>query len=79
MEESIGSLLRLTLQILRYLVVELVCELLFYWTGRLSLYVLTLGRYPSKIQQREHEGRIMLVGFIVISFLFLPFLLLLVE
>ena len=66
MEESIGSLFRLTLHVLRYFIVELVCEFLLYWTGRLSLYALTLGRYPNKRQQREHEGRIMLVGFIIL-------------
>ncbi len=69
MEESIGSLIRVTLQLLRYLVVELVCELLFYWTGRVSLHAITLGHYPNKMQRREHEGRIMLVGFIIIGIL----------
>ena len=69
MEESIGSLLRLTLHVLRYFIVELVCELLLYWTGRLSLYAITLGRYPNKRQQREHEGRLILAGFAFICIL----------
>jgi len=69
MEESIGSLLRLTLHVLRYFIVELVCELLLYWTGRLSLYAITLGRYPNKRQQREHEGRLILAGFTIICIL----------
>lgn len=69
MEESIGSLFRLTLHVLRYFIVELVCELLLYWTGRLSLYAITLGRYPNKRQQREHEGRLILAGFTIICIL----------
>lgn len=56
------------LRVIRIIFIEAFCEFLVYWVGRCFLFVVTLGHYPRGKQIKEHEGRIILTGFVVIIF-----------
>ncbi|MDP5030400.1 MAG: hypothetical protein NWQ54_11230 [Paraglaciecola sp.] len=66
MEELGEGLVRVILRVLRTILIEGICESLCYWLGRWFLLILTLGRYPQYKQLEKHQGRITLVGIIVL-------------
>jgi len=65
-EELAEGILKTFLRIIRFVLIEAICEFLLYWIGRIFLWVVTLGNYPQGRQTEEHEGRIMLTGGVVI-------------
>jgi len=50
---------------IKWLVIQVLFEFIFYWTGRIALLIFTLGRYP-KGSQIEREGTCNLVGGVII-------------
>ncbi|MGB1297401.1 MAG: hypothetical protein ACPG8A_03955 [Psychrobium sp.] len=71
MEELGESFFRVLIRILRTVLIEWMYEFTCYWAGRWFLQCVTLGRYPNKHQQQEHEGRISLVGLVVLLAIFI--------
>ena len=65
-EELAEGAIKPILRLIRFILIEAICEFLIYWVGRLFLLVMTLGNYPRGKQVEEHEGRIICTGFIVI-------------
>lgn len=66
MEELAEGAVKPILRLIRFILIEAFCEFLVYWVGRLSLLTITLGKYPRGRLAEEHEGRIILTGFVVI-------------
>lgn len=66
MEELAEGALKTILRLIRFIFIEAFCEFLIYWVGRISLLIVTLGRYPRGRQVEEHEGCIICVGITVI-------------
>ncbi len=66
MEELAEGALKTILRFIRFILIEAVCEFLIYWIGRIFLLVVTLGNYPRGRQVKEHEGRIICTGVMLI-------------
>lgn len=71
MEEVGESFIRMIIRLLRIILIEWLFEFTCYWVGRWFLKCVTLGQYPNKRQQQEHEGRISLVGLVVLLAIFI--------
>ncbi|MGB0835199.1 MAG: hypothetical protein ACPGR2_11825 [Psychrobium sp.] len=71
MEELGESFIRMIIRLLRIVLVEWLFEFTCYWAGRWFLKCVTFGRYPNKRQQQEHEGRISLVGALLLITFFI--------
>lgn len=65
MEELAEGGIKGLLRLIRLILIEGVCEILLYWIGRVFLLLVTFGRYPRGDKVDEHEGRIILIGFVV--------------
>lgn len=65
MEEIVEGPIRVVFRIIRWLLIEALCEFVFFHMGRLFLLTITFTRYPNKSQCDQHEGRISFVGFVV--------------
>ena len=66
MEELAEGAIKTILRIIRFVLVEAICEFVIYWVGRIFLLIITLGNYPRGRQVEAHEGRIICTGFAVI-------------
>lgn len=66
MEELTEGAIKYILKFIRFILIEAICEVLIYWVGRIFLFSVTLGRYPSGIQAEDHEGRIICTAGLVI-------------
>ena len=51
--------------IVKWLVVQVLFEWVFYWTGRLTLLLLTLGQYPRGSRVGKSDDECMFVGLVV--------------
>ncbi|ACA85577.1 hypothetical protein Swoo_1285 [Shewanella woodyi ATCC 51908] len=65
-EELAEGAIKTILRLIRFILIEAICEFLIYWVGRIFLLVVTLGNYPRGKQAEEHEGRIICTGIVVI-------------
>jgi len=65
MEEIVEGPIRFIFRIIRWILIEALCEFLFFHIGRLFLLMVTFARYPNKAQCERHEGRIIGVGLVV--------------
>ncbi len=66
MEELAEGIIKTILRILRFILIDAICEFVIYWIGRIFLIVVALGNYPQGRQIEKHEGRIICTGFLVI-------------
>jgi hypothetical protein len=66
MEEIAEGVIKLVYRFMRFFLLDVICEFIIYWIGRIFLLVVTLGNYPRGRQVDEHEGRIICTGFVVI-------------
>lgn len=73
MEEVAEGVIRSVFRILKWILVEALFEVVFYWLGRIFLLIVTFGRYPRGTIANQHEGRISATG----AFLFIAGLVLL--
>lgn len=65
MEEIVEGPIKFILRVIRWLLIETLCEFVFFHVGRLFLLAITFARYPNKLQCEQHEGRISFIGFVV--------------
>ena len=49
-----------------YLVIDVLLEIVFYFLGKAVLQIVTLGKYPPKIDKEHSHGFVQFVGFLVI-------------
>lgn len=64
MEELSEGLLKGLFRLIRFILIEAMCEFLFYWIGRLFLLMITLGRYPRGNKVEDDELFIIVVGIV---------------
>ena len=65
MEDVLEPLGRFILRILKWIVVEVIIELVLKSTGHMVLKLLTFGKYP---RAGRDEGRTFAVGFVCLAF-----------
>ena len=65
-EELAEGAVKTILRLIRFILIETICEFVIYWVGRIFLLTITLGNYPRGKQTEEHEGRIICTGIAVI-------------
>ena len=72
MEELLSEgVLKSVLRFFKWIIIDAIVEVLFFYTGYLTLLILTLGRYPRGDMVEKHEGRISLFGAFVLGALLL--------
>ena len=49
-----------------YLVVDVLLEIVFYFLGKVVLQIVTLGKYPPKLDKEHSHGFVQFIGFLVI-------------
>lgn len=64
MEDALKRLLQIVVEILKFLVMALVVQILFFNLGRFSLWLLTMGRYPRGSLAQQEVNWITFAGFI---------------
>ncbi|WP_281557042.1 hypothetical protein [Thalassomonas sp. RHCl1] len=69
MEEITGSFLsgivRAIFFLIRWFIVEALLEFVFYWIGKISLLIFTLGHYPKEEKARADDGIIICFGILI--------------
>ncbi|TDF42263.1 hypothetical protein EYS14_05395 [Alteromonadaceae bacterium M269] len=72
MEELLSEgVLKSVLRFFKWIIIDATVEGLFFYTGYLTLLILTLGKYPRGEMVKKHEGRISLFGAFVLAILLL--------
>lgn len=65
MEEAAEGLIKGILRFIRFLLIELFCETLAYWVGRIFLKAATLGEYPPTPETKKDKDRTIVTGVLV--------------
>ncbi|WDD97070.1 hypothetical protein [Thalassomonas actiniarum] len=69
MEEITGSFLlgivRAIFFLIRWLIVEALLEFSFYWIGRVTLLMFTLGHYPKGEKTKTDKEKIICFGLLI--------------
>ncbi|AQU85177.1 MULTISPECIES: hypothetical protein [unclassified Halomonas] len=64
MEDALKRLLQIVVELLKFIVMALVVQILFFNLGRFSLWLLTIGRYPRGALAQQEVSWITFAGFI---------------
>ncbi|HHF2940191.1 hypothetical protein [Vibrio diabolicus] len=62
LEEILTPVSRTINKVISFLVVGVFVEFGCYFLGKVTLLLLTLGRFPDKTKSQEHKGKISLFG-----------------
>ncbi|ELB2800170.1 DUF3265 domain-containing protein [Vibrio alginolyticus] len=62
LEEILTPVSRTINKVIGFLVVDVFVEFGCYFLGKVTLLLLTLGRFPDKTKSQEHKGKISLFG-----------------
>ncbi|WP_274062455.1 hypothetical protein, partial [Vibrio parahaemolyticus] len=62
LEEILTPVSRTVNKVIGFLVVDVFVEFGCYFLGKVTLLLLTLGRFPDKTKSQEHKGKISLFG-----------------
>ncbi|HHB1574560.1 TPA: hypothetical protein ACN99B_004192 [Vibrio parahaemolyticus] len=62
LEEILTPVSRTINKVIGFLVVDVFVEFVCYFLGKVTLLLLTLGRFPDKTKSQEHKGKISLFG-----------------
>jgi len=65
-----GGIINAIGRFLGYVVIDILLEIIFYWIGKISLRILTLGRYPPRQEEKHCEGCVQAFGltiFVVVA------------
>ena len=65
MEEAAEGLVKGILRFIRFILIELFCETLAYCIGRMSLKVVTFGKYPPIPETKKDRDRVIITGVLV--------------
>lgn len=64
MEDALKKVIQIVAEILKFLVMALIVQIIFFNLGRLSLWLLTIGRYPRGTLAQKEVNWITFAGFI---------------
>lgn len=64
------GVIRVIAKFLGYIVMQIIIEMVLYVIGKVTLRIITLGKYPPKVGEEYLEGFVQFVGFIVVAILF---------
>ena len=65
LDDLAGGLLQGIGRFIVYLVVDILLEIVFYFIGKYSLRILTVGKYPPKYEEKHCEGCVQAFGIVV--------------
>ncbi len=69
MEELTEGTFKGILRLIRFILIDFFCELVAYWVGRITLYLMTLGKYPKEPESQKETEWITVFGVFVIFLL----------
>jgi len=74
-DDLAGGLIQAIARFFGWVILDILLEIVFYWIGKISLRIISFGKYPPRKEEKHCEGCVQALGLVVlIAVVVSPFL-----
>jgi len=65
-DEVADGIFRVAWRVVAYILIDIITEIIFYWIGKITLRIITLGKYPPPADHEHADWFVSLIGILVV-------------